>query len=394
MAKHSPITRKQVSSTVVRLTVSVSAAQFREGFEAELAQVAKSVKVAGFRAGKVPPARALQAVGRPAVEGGALDRALRIAYMAALTEEALNPVSAPELKLESFTPPSEDDDATKEVAVFSVEIEIVPDFDLKGYQKLRVKPVAAKAIDEGDVHEFLTSLRKQRASLKPATDDAVAAKGMWANIGFSGTLEGIAREELTSDNLPLTLGDGQLIPGFEDEIYGMKTGEDKTFTITFPKDYRATQFAGKEVVFTVTLHEIKEVVLPVLDDAFAKTFGLESVSSLEEQVRDALQKEREREADEQTREIIFTELAKLVKVDLPKSLLDQETERLVEETSKRFGGELPDDLRKQIDEQAPKNVRLGLAVGKLVALEGLTGQEKAAEQAVERLVEMATASAK
>lgn len=391
MKNTTTIQRKNLDQSRVRLTIPITNAVFKVAFERELTAIAKDVKVEGFRPGKAPLTKVLAQIGRQRVEAGALDRAINTAYIDALQSEALMPVANPDVEVTNYTAPAEDAADTDVVGSFTAEVDVLPEVSVKGYEKIKVKAPKAVEVTDKDVQEVVDYLRKQQASLKELADDVEAKKGMWADIGFAGSIDGVARENMKSEHHPLVLGEGQLIPGFEDNVIGMKKGEEKTFKITFPKDYHAKDIAGKQAEFTATLHELKDVVMPVVDKGFATKFGHDTVDKLETAVKENLVLEREQEKQLKLEELVIDELLKLTKFTVPRSLVHQEEHRLHDETMRRAGGmPLRPELEEQIKVQAEKNVKIGVALGKVIELEKIEEKEQAMRHALDKLIAIAT----
>ncbi len=388
---------QKLPNSRVKLTFPITVAEFKPAFDVELAETAKSVKIQGFRPGKAPDAKVLAEVGRERVEAGALDRAINAAYFLTLKAKSLTPVSQPQIMLESYVAPADDADSGVVVGEVSAEVDVLPDIELKNHQKISVKAPAVKDATDADVDEVIQYLRKQRAQLKDTADGVKLAKGMWADIGFEGALEGVKRDDMASKHHALIVGDGTLIPGFEEEMIGMTKGESKTFSLKFPKDYQVESFRAKSAEFTVTIHEMKDMVLPDLDPTFADNLGHKTVEELEKAIKSSLQMEREGEQKQLLEEMVVEELLKQAKFETPQSLVDQEESRLIEETKQRMGlnitgAPIPEHLMEQIKKQSAKNVQIGLIVSKVAELEGLTNEENAMRKAVDKLIEYATKS--
>ncbi len=396
--------RKDLPKSRVKLTITASAAQFHHAFQHELETVAKDTKIEGFRPGKAPAPKVLAQVGRQRIEASALDHALSDAYYDAMQEAKLVPVSNPKVDITEFTAPADDakDDAV--AVTFEVEVDIVPEVTVKGYEKIRVKTPNLEEVKEADMEEVLAELRRQRARLEPAAADVKVVNDMWAEITFDGSVGGVKREDMHSDAHPVIVGKGQLIPGFEDAMQGMKAGEKKTFKITFPKDYHATELAGKEAEFTVGINELKEMVMPELNDEFAVSYGQKDFAGLKEMVKGNLEQERKDKQNADLEEAILTELLKIVKVEVPESLVEQETERVITENKERFQRmqvsweqylaevkKTEDEVKADIRPQAEKNVKIGLSLGKIISEEGIDASSaKAMREAMDKLIEIAT----
>ena len=385
------IVRKNLPESRVKITVPITVAHFKPAFKKELEAVAKDTKIEGFRPGKAPLEKVLTTVGRQRIEAGALDRALNIAYVEALTQENLTPVTQPDVTVDSYTAPADDALDTESVGIFTAELDVLPDVHVKGYEKIKVKTPKRVEVTQKDVDDVIDYLRKQASKLEDVAEDTKAAKGMWADIMFHGSVDGVAREDMHSHNHPLVLGEGQLIPGFEEHIYTLKKGEEVTFQITFPKDYHSKDLQGKKAEFTVKVNELKDVQLPVLDKEFATKFGHDSMDKLEKAIKENLEEERTQEQQVALENLVIDELLKLVKFDVPNSLVKQEENRLNQETQTRLGGQpMNAELLKQIQEQAPKNVRIGLSLGKIIELEKIDDKEQPMRIAVDKLIAIAT----
>lgn len=397
--------RKDLPHSRVELTIVATAAQFNHAFEHELAQVSKETKMEGFRPGMAPAAKVLQKVGRPRIEAAALDHAVSDAYYEALQEAKVVPVSNPEITISTFVAPAADAKGDEAAITFTAAVDVVPDVQVKGYEKIRVKEPKLADVTEHDIDEVVEELRTQRSRLDPAEVDATVQNGMWAEISFKGSVDGVAREDMNSAAHPIIVGRGQLIPGFEENMIGMKVGEEKTFDITFPKDYHATDLAAKKAEFTVGIKELKETVLPELNDEFATSYGQKTLESLRGMVKDNLVQERGDKRTAELEEEILTELLKIAKFEAPQSLVEQEVDRVLKDNKDRFEKmrvawedylkdikKTEDEVKADIRPQAEKNVRIGLALGKVIQEEKIPAEsEKAMRDAMDKLIEIATA---
>jgi trigger factor len=397
--------KKNLPNSRVKLTITVSAEIFRHGFATELKEIAKDVKIEGFRPGKAPEAQIIAKIGRQQIEAGALDRALNEAYYEGLKEQNIIPVEGPNVEITTFTAPSEATLATEAVATFTAEVDILPIIELKNYKKMKLKVPKLEEVKEADVEEVVQYLLKQRSTLKEAGKDVVVVKGIWADIAFDGSVGGVKREDMKSEHHPLVVGEGQLIPGFEDAMMGLKVGEEKTFTVTFPKEYHASELAGKKAEFTVKINELKELLLPELDRDFTQPLGFDTVELFKNSIKENLVDERKQRQKQELEDKAVEELIKLTKFDVPQSMVYQEVERVKVDTKaqvERMGmtwdqyleqmGRKIEDVEKEMHEQAEKNVRIGLALGKVVQEEKIEDRDNGMKLAVEKLVEYATAA--
>jgi trigger factor len=401
MAKNTPV--KPLPHSRVSFVFLVRAGAYRRAFEEELEEVSKSVTLPGFRPGKAPRQQVLASVGRQRIEAGALDRALPESYRAAIEEAGLHPVAPPELKMESYVPPLEGSDAEREVARFQAEVDVLPEIKVAGYQKVKVKAPKTEPVTEEELERVITYLRKQQAQIKDAEPDASVAEGMWVDIGYQGSVDGVARSDMTNPHHPLIVGEGQLIPGFEENLTGLRKGEEKTFSITFPKDYHAKELAGKKAQFSVTVHELRQLTLPEKDAAFAKQFGHDSWTELEKAIRQDLEKEKAEQRRTQIEQDIIGALLKLVRFEVPRSLVEEERERMYQEARARLSkaqvewsqylaqtNQTDEKVKQELEEQAERNVRTGLILREIVKTEGLPEEEGSFRTVMDRLVERST----
>lgn len=395
--------KKKLPKSQISLTISVQAKDFRHAFEAEAREAGERTKITGFRPGKAPIAKVVEQIGRKTIEAGAIDHALNHAYMEALAQEKIIPVSQPDVKLTSFNAPSDEDTDDKEALKFDLTVDVLPEVNVSGYKKLHVKTPQKEGVKKDELDKVVDYLKKQQASLKEVDAEVPAAKDMWVEIGYEGSIGGVKRTDMANKQHPLIIGEGQLIPGFEDQLIGMKKGDEKTFDIVFPKDYQAKELAGKKAQFTVKLNDLKEVILPAEDETFAKQFGHNNFSDLLEAIEKDLVKEKEAQYKGEVEKLVAEAAIKMFRFDLPSSLVERETERLVNESKERLvqmkldwntylaqTGQTEEKVKEEIAAQAEKNVRIGLILGEIMKEEGIKESEKAGREAMDTLINIST----
>lgn len=395
--------RENLKDSRVRLTITSIAKSYTHAFDHVALEAGKTVKITGFRPGKAPVAKVIEKLGRVALESEALDHLISDDYYDTIKAEKLIPTDRPDIKIVEFTAPEKDADDEKIVLTFTAEFDVLPEVKIDGWQKIRVKKAKGTEVKEDEVTRVIDYLRKQKAKVEPADPDAKAEKDMWVDVAYEGSVDGVKRTDMLNKNHPLVIGEGQLIPGFEEELIGMKVGDVKTFKITFPKDYQAKELAGKKAEFTVNINELKNVVLPEIDVEFAKAFGHDTTEALLAAIKDNLVEEKAEQDKSALEEQIIDQFLKIAKFELPASLVEQELERLFADSKARLEkmqfnwdnylsqtGKTMEQLKEEMTPQAEKNVKVGLALGKLIQEEGLGESEKAGTLAVERLVEIAT----
>lgn len=262
---------EKLEGSVGVLTVEVDAAEVNQALDAAFKKVVKTINVPGFRKGKMPRPLFEQRFGVESLYQDALDIILPQAYSSAVDEAGIFPVAHPEIDIEQL-------EKGKNL-IFTAKVTVKPEVKLGEYKGLELTKADETVTDE-DVTNELTKLQEKQAELVVKEDGAVE-NGDTAVIDFEGFVDGVAFEGGKGENYSLTIGSGTFIPGFEEQLIGLKTGEEKDVEVSFPEEYHAADLAGKPAVFKVKVHEIKAQELPALDDEFAKDVN-EEVETLDE----------------------------------------------------------------------------------------------------------------
>lgn len=397
--------KKQPNSSI-ELKVEVTAREMVSYFQKALEKIRQDFALEGFRKGYVPEEIILQKVGRPAVEAESVDLAVQQSYIEAIRENKISPVAPPKIEIKKFAVvASEEDKENKEdIALeYSAVVDVFPEIEIKDYRSIRIEknPKDIEVADR-EVEEVITQLTKQRAILESI--DRPLEKGDWSEIEFTGSVDGALRDDLKSKNMPVVLGDGRLIPGFEEELAGLKKGEEKKFQLIFPKDYPSEFLRKKLVEFQVKILDVKKIILPAVDNKFAGDFGHRSVDELKSAIRKNLIEEKEKNQKLKIEEEIVEELIRRTRGDLSASLIEEETERLLAAAKDRLANikfdwskylnqikKTEEEFKKELRVQAEKNVKIGLIFGKIAAEEGIDVHDKeGAGKVMERLVEYAS----
>ena len=399
------LTKKELlKGSRARLTIAVTASDYRHALEHELETVARTARIPGFRPGHAPKSKVMASTDLARLESGALEHTVNDTYVAAVKEAGLSPVEGPSIEVSAFKAPAADAKDSDEIATFTAEVDVMPEVSVEGYWKIKLKKPAEPAIKEDEVARVVDYLRKQKADLRPATPEDTLQNGMWADLAYEGSVDGVKRTDMHNAAHPMVIGEGQLIPGFEDQLVGMNQGETKEISVTFPKDYHSSELAGKEAKFTVTVTELKHLDLPALDAEFAKGFGHDSYQALEEAILQNIHEEKQQENQKTLEEELMGELVKKFTFEVPASLVEQELGRLYRDARNRLEGMRFnwDEYLKQVNKteeqtkedmrpQAEKNVQTGLILGKIVQEEGIGDKEEAGQIAIDRLLEYAGA---
>lgn len=354
-----------------RLTVSIPQEQLRAEVGARLKRVGRTAKVAGFRPGKVP-AKILEQQYGAQIYQEVLGDQLQRSFAEAATASQLQVVGYPQFEIKENDPSAQ---AVEYTATFEVYPEIVIG-DIAAEEVVR----STFVLSEADVEKTLETMRKQRAVFT-TVERAVQDKDQ-VRIDFSGTLEGVVFEGGEAKDIKLELGVGRMLPDFENAIMGMKAGEQKAFDMTFPADYHGKEVAGKQVTFTIVLHEVAEPVLPELDSEFAQSLGVEDgdVAKLKAEVRNNLARETQRRVKVRNKDSAMDLLLKVAQLEVPGALIEGEAQSLMEQSRvdmESRGIKLPREMKFPVDlfvERATKRVKLGLILADLVKKQDLAAK--------------------
>ena len=368
-----------VSALERRLNATIPQQALRGQVAARLKQIGRTAKIAGFRPGKIPAKVLDQYYGMEARQE-ALGQALQQSFAEAVEAQALKIAGDPEFQVKTA-------DWNADEIEYSATFEVYPDVVL-GEVSVEAVVRSNYELSQADVDNTIATLRRQRATYVAV--DRAAQNDDNVKIDFVGTLDGAVFEGGEAKDYPVTLGSGRMLAEFETAIVGMKSGEVKSFDMSFPEDYHGKDVAGKQVTFTITLNSVEGPVLPALDAEFAKSVGIADgdVSKLEAEVRSNLTREVSRRLKGRNKEAAMDVLAKVAQFELPKSLVQWEMQRLMEQTIKEMeqrgmaakGMQLPVELFR---ERAEKRVKLGLILSDLVEKFNLQAQPARVRELVE-----------
>ncbi|TYL47507.1 trigger factor [Marinomonas sp. IMCC 4694] len=341
------------------LNIIVPAARVDEKVNSEVAKTAKTIRIDGFRKGKVPVSVVKKRYGQ-GIRMDAVEQIMRDAYVEAIQKESLQPAGMPSIEPKNFAEGAD--------LEFSVKLEVYPDVTLADNAAIKVERVLSEVTD-ADVDTMLETLRKQNAEWTTVERDA--ADGDQVTVDFVGYLGDEAFEGGAAQGHKLVLGSNTMIPGFETGIVGTKAGEERSIAVTFPEDYQAENLKGKEATFKITVSEVAEQILPELNDAFVEKFGLEeaTIDALRAEVRKNMDRELNQAIKSKLKNALFEGLSSINEVEVPSALIDQEVDALRKQAAQQFGGEgfdasqLPAEL---FQEEAKKRAKLGLLISEVI----------------------------
>ncbi|HSD56474.1 MAG TPA: trigger factor [Candidatus Saccharimonadales bacterium] len=368
------VSKKNLTDTKVQLVLTADSDQLKQVKQETLEHIAHDLNLPGFRKGKAPLNLVEKNANPATLQTEFLDRAMNLLYVNALQQENLRPVSQPEVNIKKFVP---FDDLELEVTV-----EVVGEVKLPDYKKIKLAKKEAK-VTAKEVTEVLDQIKAREAERKDV--ERAAKESDQATIDFKGvdteTKEAISGAD--GKDYPLLLGSNTFIPGFEANVIGMKPGDEKTFTLTFPKDYGVKTLQNRKVDFTVTVTKLQELIEPKLDDAFAAKVGpFKNVDELKADVKKQLQSEKDYQADREYTDELLTKITKDTKAAIPESLIEEQLERLLAEQKQNVmyrgqtwqeyldGQELTEEkLREQLKADAELRVKAGLVLGEIAEQE-------------------------
>lgn len=364
-----------------RLLVDLPAERVEGEVDKKLAELAKTVRLDGFRPGKVPARVVKQRFGdqvRQEVYGDLI----QASFYEAANDSELMPVGDPSIDLR---------DAAEEGGLsYTATFQIMPQIslgDLSGREV--VKPVAE--VTEADVDEMIDKLRKQRTEWVDV--DRAAQDGDTVHIDFKGLVDGEAFEGGSAENVPLVLGSGSMIDGFEAGLLGAKAGDERTVEVTFPEDYRAEHLAGKPATFEIKVLRVAEPKLPEIDEDFVREFGVDegTEEALRAEVRSNMESELEQRLKGMLKDNVMAVLREVNPLDIPDAMVKQEAERMKQQAVQDMqarGQQSSLDLPASIfEDQARTRVHLGLLVGEIIDKNGLKAEESALRETIERLAQ-------
>ena len=375
------------------LTVEVSAEKVSEGLTAAFNKVVKTVNVPGFRKGKMPRPMFEKRFGVESLYQDALDILLPEAYGNAIDETGIEPIDRPDIDIEQM-------EKGKEL-IFKATVQVKPEVTLGEYKGLEVEEFDTNVTDE-DVAKELETLQNRQAELV-VKEEGTAELGDTVVIDFEGFVDGEAFEGGTAENHSLELGSNSFIPGFEEQLVGLATGESKDVEVSFPEEYHAAELAGKPAVFKVTLHEIKGKELPELDDEFAKDVDeeVETLDALKEKIRTRLEDSKKHEAEHHLRDSVVEKAAANVEVEIPDVMVESEVNRMLQEFEQRlqmqgmnlelyfqFSGQDEDALRGQMKEEAVNRVRVALTLEAIAKAENIEATDEDVNAELEKMAGM------
>ena len=372
------------------VVIKIEGQDWTEAVDKAFEEKRKDVTVSGFRKGKVPRNIYEKNFGKESLYMAAIDNVVNVAYVKALEESKLVPVVQPKVDIKSIT---------DEGVEFVFTIVTKPSVNIKKYKGLKVKKETVKVTKEEIEHEMKHIL--ERYGEVRVKEEGTLENGNIAVIDFEGFKDGVAFDGGKGENYDLEIGSNTFIPGFEEQLVGMKKEEEREINVTFPEEYPAENLKGAAVVFKVKLHEIKEKVEREFDEELFEDLAMEGVNSkedLEKELKLNIEAQKEMDAENRYVDTLLEEVAKNVEVDIPEEMVEEEVERLLgryEQQLKMQGVSLDlyyqitrtteADLKAQLEKEGYKNVLYRLMLEEIANLEKMEVTEEEANKQADEL---------
>ena len=382
-------TEKKENKNKHEVTVKIDGDAWKNAIDKVFAKKQKTVKVDGFRQGKVPRNIYEKKFGKESLYLDAADAVLQDAYAKAMDDSKLVPVVQPEVTLKNIG---------EEGVEFTFKIITKPEVKVNKYKGLNIKQEEVEVTDEEINHE-LSHLLERYTEL--VTKDGEVKNGDVAIIDFEGFKDGEAFDGGKGENYSLEIGSNTFIPGFEEQVIGMKAGDEKDLNVTFPEDYGAKDLAGAPVVFKVKVNEVKEKKTRELDEDFFEDLGMEGIDSedkLKAEIKESIKAQKEMDAENKYVDSLLEGVSKNVEVDIPEEMVNEEVDRLMGRFAEQmkmqgisldlyyqFTGSNEEQLRSQMEKEAFNNVLYRLMIEEIQQIEKIVVSDEDAEKEAEEL---------
>lgn len=372
------------------LKVTVPAEKVDKALDQAFKKVVKQINVPGFRKGKVPRPIFEQRFGVEALYQDAVDILLPETYGEAIDETGINPVAQPEINVTQIEKGKDFE--------FEATVTVEPEVQLGDYKGLEIEKQDSELTDE-DLQEAIDHSLGHLADMVVKEDGAVE-NGDTVNIDFDGYVDGEQFEGGQADGYDLEIGSGSFIPGFEDQLVGVKTGEEKDVVVTFPEEYHAEELAGKEATFKTKVNEIKYKEVPELDDEIANELDSDanSVDEYKENLRKRLSEQKAEEAENVEKEEAINKATDNATIDIPQAMIDTELDRMVQEFGQRIqqqgldlqtyfqiSGQDESQLREQMKDDAEQRIKTNLTLSAIADKENIEATDEDIDKELEKM---------
>ena len=368
-------------NNTVTFEFSVTPEEFEKALERSYKKNVKKINLPGFRRGKAPRFLIEKTYGKEIFYEDAVNFVLPDAYDKAVEENGIYPVAQPEIDIKE-----DSIDPTKDI-VFTAKVVVKPEFELDGYKGVKAEKAEYPVTDQ-DVDDEIEKIRERNSRLVPADDRPIQADDI-ANIDFDGSVDGVPFEGGKGENFDLTIGSGQFIPGFEDQLLGKSTGDEVDVNVTFPEEYHAEDLAGKDALFKVKINSVKFKELPEADDDFAMDVSeFDTLDEYKADIREKLTKQNEDRAKNETEQNVVDAVCEKAEIDIPEEMINSQIDNMVRDMDMqmryqgldlqsymKYTGQTMDMIRAQYKPEAEKRVKRTLVLEKVAELEKVEATE-------------------
>ncbi|MBE7064183.1 MAG: trigger factor [Ruminococcaceae bacterium] len=382
---------EKTEKNIVTLEIEVAKEIFEEGMEKAYRKNVKSIALPGFRKGKAPRKFIEKYYGEAVFYEDAINFVCPDAYDKAIEENGIAPVAQPEIDIVQI--------GNGENFIFKATVTVKPEFEIGEYKGIKVDKIEYIPTDD-DIQAELSRMQEQNARIITVEDRSVE-NGDIVTIDYEGFVDGTAFDGGADKNHDLTIGSGQFIPGFEEQLIGKASGEECEINVTFPAEYHAEELKGKDATFKVTIHSIKKKELPALDDEFAKDISeFDTFDALRADVIDQLTKSGETRALRETEEKIMEAIANATEIDIPRPMIETQIDRMMDDFRYRlsssgltleqyaeYTGMPLTEMRKQYEENAQRAVKGSLILEKIAEIEKIEASEEEIESELQKMAD-------
>jgi len=343
----------------IRISIPFSAIE--EKRTSRFIQIAKTAKLPGFRPGKVPDKVIQQQYGDKVIQE-VLSDLLDSTYIESIREKNLKPAGPPEVKIDEYIEGKD--------FIYTATIEVYPKFELRGLDNIRVEKPKVE-IAQKDINSMIENLQKQRGTWNPV--ERPSKKDDQLLVDFEGKIDGEVFEGGVAKDFVMTLGNGQMLPEFDEALLNVKANEDKEIQLTFPDNYHKEELANKKAVFSVSVKEVKALEIAEIDKTFVRSFGVESgdAKDLMDEVKTSMKKELETKIDDQIKQNLMAYLREKNSIEIPAVMIHQEAHALQKDWMSQAGIEKSEEAPEleNFEKIAKERVQLGLLVNELVRVQ-------------------------
>jgi len=385
------LNKKELNKNELELTITVKVNEMEKFLKLSAERLSKTAKIAGFRPGKAPYDKVVQELGEMKIHEAALDDILTHYFWQAIDDNKIQAIGQPKIDIEKFAPGND--------LVFKATVALLPKVKLGKYTGFNIKKQEVK-IDKVELNKVMDDLREMR--VKEVIKKEAVAKGDKVQIDFKVSCDGKPIEQGSAEKYPLVVGDGRMIPGFEEEVIGLKSGDEKKFKLKFPENYHDKAVAGKECEFEIKVHDVFKRELPELNDEFVKSLGqFEGVEDFKQKVEENIKSEKSFKESQRAEIEMLDKIVDAAEFgDVPELLIDAESHKMVHELQNSIESQGMsweqylssikkdhDALQKDMTEGAERRVKTSLLMREIAAKENLRVEAKEVEEQLQKLAE-------